>query len=333
MNKAWYNTFGPDGSIAVSSRVRLARNIAGHAFPNKLNKAECQEILNLCKKATKDNCSFLPLRETPELEKHILVERRLISLDMLDNSKPRGIFLENDETACVLINEEDHIRIQAIESGLNLGSAYKKAAEWEKTLAQTLDFAYSNKFGYLTACPTNIGTGLRASVMLHLPALAESRQIEQLFAAVRRMGITVRGVFGEGSDPVGNFYQVSNQTTLGISEEAIIFKLSEIISRIINQEREIRTEIYKTDMEKLDDIVWRSYGILKNARLLTSEELLKHLSNIRLGADLEILGVEGSKLNKLNVVALPYHITKMAGADASGRVRDRVRAEIVRQML
>jgi len=333
---SWYNLTGPEGFIVISSRMRIARNVEKYNFPNRLNDTATKELLeNLTIASGKLNGTFklYHCEHMSQLDTQILIEKHLISPALVEIPMNRAALIKSDESVSVMFNEEDHIRIQALVPGFDLEKSLKQALIIDDVFVKELPIAFSQKLGYLSCCPTNVGTGLRASVMIHLPALTQSGQIDELLQAVRRMGITVRGIYGEGSNAEGSIYQVSNQVTLGISEHDIVTRLNEIIRRIIKKELEIREAIRANDLIKLEDRVWRSYGILKNTRLLTSNELMHYLSNIRMGAAMDIIPVTVKQLNELMIVTQPAHIAKLCGENSSPEARDSRRAEIVREML
>jgi len=335
---AWYNEQGEDGNIIISSRIRLARNLKEFPFPHRMKEEDFARVLKKCRDIYEQNSwlkndfIWIDMENTPPLERQKLVEKHLISLDMMNNPKGRALMLSKDEKVSIMLNEEDHIRIQVIYSGIELEQGLLLAEKVDDVLSASLEIAFSPKLGYLTSCPTNLGTGLRASAMIHLPMLMESGHIEQLLAAVSRMGIAVRGLYGEGSKAIGNLFQVSNQVTLGLSEMEIINRLTEIIQNIVSKEREVRRQIVLTQKDRLADRVWRSYGVMQYARMLSSNELLVLISDIRIGADLGIITIEAKELNQLLIEASPAHVADLCGNQTSSQQRDIKRAEIVRKI-
>ncbi len=333
---AWYKNGGKT-SCVISSRVRLARNIRGLPFPHKADKENLKQVYDRCRRVydnnawLKDSFVWLDMENTPALELQKLVEKHLISPDLTKNTLYRGAIVSKDEDICIMINEEDHIRIQAITAGFDLKSALDRANKLDDIFAQGVEYGYSSKLGYLTACPTNVGSGMRASVMLHLPLLTESGYISQLTSAAGRMGIAVRGMYGEGSKAEGSIYQVSNQITLGISEEEITKRIKDFIESLVGKETDVRNQVYKGNPLSLEDKVWRAYGILSNARTLTSKELLGLVSKVRIGADLGIINIDKGVLNTLLVTTAPAHIAAMCEGEATAEVRDVKRAEYVRR--
>lgn len=331
---AWYNEKGAGQPIVISSRVRLARNIDGLPFPHKMNDSQFSEALSRCRQVydsqLKQEFDWLELNNMLPIERHKLAEKHLISPDFIKNPKGKAVILSKDERICVMINEEDHIRIQAIFPGSDMQSAYAEADRIDNVFAKALSYGYSEKYGYLTCCPTNVGTGMRASVMLHLPALTQNGYIEQLLSAMGRMGIAVRGMYGEGSNAAGDIYQISNQVTLGISEGEIIRRLEKILDNIIGKEAAVRSKLCSERKEALEDKVWRAAGLLRCARMMSSDELLKLLSDVRIGADLGILNIPPEVLNKLIVETAPAHIAQICGGEKTVSERDYKRAELVR---
>ena len=268
---------------------------------------------------------------TPVIEWQKLVEKHLISPDLTKNTAYRAAVVSKDEDICIMINEEDHLRLQAITAGIDLKSVLDRANRLDDIFAEEFEYGYSDKLGYLTACPTNVGSGMRASVMLHLPLLTESGYISQLASAAGRMGIAVRGMYGEGSKAEGGIYQVSNQITLGISEEEIIKRIKDFIHSLVSKEEEVRNQVYSNNPLSLEDKVWRAYGILSTARMLTSKELLGLVSKVRIGADMGIIKTDKAKLNELLVTTAPAHIASICDGEAAADVRDVKRAEYVRR--
>jgi len=330
----WYIEMGPEGDVVISSRIRLARNIKGYPFANMLSAPQSLEVLEKCKEAAKPlRLKYLSMETTPAVKRQMLLERHLISPEMLNTVSKKAILLSDDEQISILLGEEDHIRIQCLTSGLNLTKMWDLADKTDDVLEEGLDYSFSPQYGYLTCCPTNTGTGLRASCMLHLPAITSTGYIDTLLATVGKLGMTVRGVYGEGTRAKGNMYQISNQVTLGISEKDSINRLVELVGMIVEKERSIRIAIKNEGGDKLADSIWRSYGILLNARLLTSDETYKLLSDIRLGINLGLLnGLPIEKVNELIITTGPAHIADQCDEN-SHQSRDKKRAEAVRKFL
>ena len=335
----WLRGEGTSTHVVVSSRVRLARNLAGYPFATRAEEDQRKEIaLRLREELTGITLGprqyWVDLAAAEKLDTRFLVERHLISRELESGRGPRGVAFGSDEILSVMINEEDHVRIQSIRAGLALEEAWQHALKVDHELERNLEFAASNKFGYLTACPTNVGTGLRASVMLHLPALVHLKQIEKVFHAASRTGLTVRGFYGEGTMASGDLYQISNQVTLGHTEEEILQSLRTMLPRILEYEEMCRAELASRGQLKLEDKVHRALAILRSARTLTSEEAMQYLSAVRLGFVMEILkNVDLSSLNELFVLTQPAHLQKLEGRELDPDERDVRRAAFVRSTL
>lgn len=328
-----------DKTIILSSRVRLARNIKNKPFPNRLNKDEAKEIIKSVEDAfytsdeIKEEFKTIYLWERNNNENVSFLEKHLISSNLL-NSKDKSAFIcKNDGTVSIMINEEDHIRMQCIYGGMAIREAYEEINAIDDKLEESLEFPFDERLGYITACPTNLGTGMRASVMLHLPALASNNQIPGIINALTQVGMTIRGLYGEGSKGYGDIYQISNQITLGVSEEDIINNIEAITSQLVNQELELRekmTDQYKTELE---DKICRSLGILKTARILSTQEALNLLSNVRMGKEMGIIEDGGIEMNKILVNVQPATLQLSYGKELSPKERDIERARLVRKSL
>lgn len=332
----WYLSKGSDSDVVVSSRIRIARNLSGIAFPVKMTDEERIKLNGQVKNAVKaindplvSSLKFIDLSTVPEFEIAAMVERNVISAQFAKNVSNKAILLNEDETLCVMIGEEDHVRIQVVLSGLNLQNAYDIAYKTERLLDSVLHFAFNERLGYLTACPTNLGTGLRAGVMLHLPVLEAENSVSLLADNIGKIGFTVRGIYGEGSRSKASMYQISNQITLGIDEKTAIDNLNAITKQIVEQERQRRSTFNKTNLE---DIVWRAYGNLKFARILSSEEMFKEVSKIKLGLSMGIIEMEESLPLKILIETQPNMLMRTFGA-LSPEERDIKRADIIREML
>lgn len=333
---------GPESDIVISSRVRLARNLDLIPFPQILDresgKKSLQTIENAWKKSTIPNLremELLTFNQLTALERKMLVEKHLISPGHAESDESyRGVLTNQDGSLVIMINEEDHLRIQCFLPGLQLQECYRQAQQIDDDLEQHLNFAFDERRGYLTSCPTNVGTGMRASVMLHLPAIAISGQTSQIFHNIAQLGMTVRGIYGEGTEVIGNFFQLSNQVTLGQTEEDIINNLTGITERITEQERLLRERL-KEDMQyQLEDRVGRAYGILSSARVMNSNEAMALLSDVRLGVDLGILArIKPFALNELVIAIRPAHLQKKAGKEMDAFHRDIKRAEVIKERL
>ena len=262
------------------------------------------------------------------------LEKHLVSHKLLANNGKSAFIVDKDETVSIMINEEDHLRLQCITSGLNLSEAYDMAVKLDDLLEENLDFAFNEKFGYITSCPTNIGTGLRASAMIHLPALAMNEEITGVFKALTQVGMTLRGLYGEGSQALGNFYQISNQVTLGLQEDEIINNLNAVLSKIINQEKISREQLSQKYKYELEDKIFRSLGLLKSAVLINNKECLYNLSNVRMGVEMGIIkDIDLKTLNILLVDTQPASLQKKLGVKLPEKERDLKRAQIVKEIL
>ena len=323
----WYTKFGKSGDVVLSSRVRLARNIAKIPFGVKMTKAAETKVIDECRKALPD-LKFIDFSVMSDTEKQALAETHLVSPEMVQNRHQCGILVSNDCSVSVMLNEEDHIRIQAMCAGLDLKACLNKANQIDDTLEENLDIAFDEKLGYLTCCPTNVGTGLRISAMLHLPALTETGNMEHIIRSLSKLGLTVRGIYGEGSQALGNIYQISNQITLGVTEDETVEKLERVINDIIEKERSISRELYSKNTFRLEDRLLRAYGTLTNARLLSSDETMNLVSDVRWGVNLGIIkNVNLETLSEVWYSTLPASITK-AHNTQNMTERDLKRAEL-----
>ena len=337
MNK-WYNNVGNDSDVVFSSRIRLARNLEGYPFPNKMSLQQKCEVIQkisdvLMSKDSPyhDKFRFYDMDKISHIEALSMVERHLISPDFAENGQGRALLINDDETISIMINEEDHLRIQVLKAGFDFDEVYKIADEFDRFFEMHLKFAFNDKLGYLTECPTNLGTGMRASAMLHVPALESIGALGQLSGTISKIGLTMRGTFGEGSKIIGSMYQISNQITLGISEKSAIENLAGIIKQIEARERQARNEL---DHDHLEDVVFRSYGILKNARLISGEEFLEHASNVRLGVGMGIITeTDMAKINSLIIECQAASLQQKAGGTLDSDARDKLRARTVREGL
>ncbi len=334
----WIENMSSNQDVAISTRIRIARNLKEYDFPLYLSLEDSDNLTNTVLDSMKDsfddNYEFLRLRDLSTKERLMYVEEHLISPGLSRQFDKSSFLLRRDEKATIMINEEDHLRIQTLLPGLNLDEAWKLCSEIDDSLEEKLNFAYHRDLGYLTACPTNVGTGMRASVMLHLPCLTMTSHINSLTEAIRKMGLTVRGLYGEGTEATGNLYQVSNQTTLGEREEDIINKLNKIIIQIVNKERNVRKFLKERKGLELEDKIYRSYGILKNSRLMSSKEAMNHLSTLKLGFDCGYFS-DDSNLNimQLMIEIMPATLQKKLNSDLDKDERDKIRAELIRNKL
>jgi protein arginine kinase len=335
----WIKGEGPNSRIVLSSRVRLARNLRDFPFPGWAKKQERQKVLETIQPVVellpemKDSFSA-EMDQLPALDKQVLVERHLISREHAAKNVGSGIVINDRETISVMINEEDHIRMQAIKSGLQLKQVYKLIDKVDSEMEERLDYAFSPRLGYLTACPTNVGTGMRGSAMVHLPAMVLSDQIGQVVQAANKIGFAVRGLYGEGTEALGNVFQVSNQTTLGEREADVIERLNKVINQIIEHEENARLTLLEKRRKLVYDQVGRAYGVLTNAHTISSKEALNLLSILRLGVDLEIFHASVREaVDELFIQTQPAHVQKLAARKLSAEERDIFRADLIRERL
>lgn len=332
----WLKGIGPDSGIVMSSRVRLARNVKGYNFFNWSDNATKQRIKELCRDKIgtlnfMKNSLYVEMDKIGLIDRQFLLERHLISREHLHDTAQKAVFISEREIISIMINEEDHLRIQALQSGLNLRGAWGILERLNKDLEEVLDFAYSEQLGYLTACPTNVGTGMRASVMLHLPAVVMTRRIKEIIEVVSKLGLTVRGLFGEGTQASGNFFQLSNQVTLGRTEDDIITNLQKVVKQLISQEETLRDFLMTKKREALIDKISRGYATLKSAHIITSDETLELFSLLRLGAETNIIkDIDKSVLNELFIIMQPAHLQKMKQRQLTAQERDVERAKLIR---
>jgi len=335
----WLRGEGPHHQVVVSSRVRLARNLRNRAFPGWAKKAERTIILELIKPRVEELPEMQEpfselLQDLSALEKQVLVERHLISREHAAKSVGSAVIMNRKQTLSVMVNEEDHLRMQSIRSGLQLRQAFKLVDKVDSALEGKLDFAYDTKLGYLTACPTNVGTGMRASAMLHLPGLVLSDLINQVIQAVNKIGLAVRGLYGEGTEAMGNLFQISNQTTLGEKEEEIIARLNKVIETIIEKEQDARQVLIQKRPNTLWDQIGRAYGLLTYAHAMTSKEALNLLSVVKLGIDLGAFPEDKRlAIDQLFIETQPAHLQKSTQQKLNAEERDHFRAQIIRERL
>jgi protein arginine kinase len=323
----------------MSSRIRLARNLAQFPFPSRADDSTRAEIEDLLKSRIDRlpvglKLDYIAVSGLDQLDRQFLVERQLISRELADGTGARGVYLDRQETCGFMINEEDHLRMQVMHSGLDMESAWEQISRMDDQLSERLNYAFHDKLGFLTACPTNVGTGMRVSVMLHLPALVITQQIEKVFRSLQKMGLAVRGLYGEGSQAMGDFYQISNQVTLGRSEEDLVKQVAEVIPVIIDYERQARAYLVKESKKDLHDRVSRAYGILCTAQTISSEETLHLLSSVRLGVYLGLIqDLEIPTINKLFIHTQPAHLQKLRGAELPSADRNVERAMYLQKHL
>ena len=335
----WMRGEGPHHQIVVSSRVRLARNVKNFAFPGWAKKQERLQILETIKPQVEaltemSDAFSVYSQDLSALEKQVLVERHLISREHAAKGVGSAVVMNRRQTLSIMINEEDHLRMQAIRAGLQLKSVFKMIDKVDSALEEKLDYAFHGRLGYLTACPTNVGTGMRASAMVHLPALVMSEQINQVIQAVNKIGLAVRGLYGEGTEALGNLFQVSNQTTLGEKEDEIIARLHKVIEQIIEHEQNARQLLLQKKPNTLLDHIGRGYGILRHAYSMNSKEALNLLSFMKLGIDLGFFPEHCLQpIDELFMETQPAHLQKGTQQKLAADERDSLRAEIIRSKL
>jgi len=323
--------------VVLCTRIRLARNLVGQPFPGRADVSQRRAILKSCSSRIGSMPQmkkgiFLNVSDLSTLEKQVLVERHLISRELCDGESGTGVYINKAQTCAVMINEEDHLRIQFLKKGFNLKPVWKLTDAFDTELEKTVDVAFSHEFGYLTACPTNLGTGLRASVMMHLPGLVISSEMERVIRAVSQLGITVRGLFGEGSDPTGHIFQISNQQTLGESEAKILERLSSVLKTIINHELNARYKFLEKNQNLVCDRIGRAFGTLKNAHIISSDEALNLLSIIRVAVDFEMLPDKArAEIDRLTIECQPGHIQYAVEETIDTNIRDISRANKLRE--
>lgn len=340
MNK-WYINKGPDSDVVISSRVRLARNFRKYPFPHKTTPEQQRQIIEETRNALfngnqmmADTFSYIDFTNLDAVEKVVLVEKHIVSKELLETNRNSGVLLSNDERISIMINEEDHLRIQCLATGMQLSEAWEVCNNLDDLLSESIDFSWDENIGYLTSCPTNIGTAIRASVMMHLPALTMTGYIRPVLEALGKLGIAVRGMYGENTEASGNMFQLSNQITLGKSEEDILLSIKNITMQIIEQERSLRQQLMSQNRYQLEDRIFRSYGILKHSRIISTEECLKLLSDLRLGVDLGIIDdISIENINELMLQVQPGNLQKREGKVLKANERDIVRAKLVRETL
>lgn len=338
----WMEGSGPHADIIVSSRIRLARNLKGMPFPPSMDARQEGKVVQLVGRSihapsveqTAGQLYLQRLRELTPLERQILVEKHLISPQLATAEGEKAVVLRDDEAISIMVNEEDHLRIQCLLPALMLHEGWRLATALDDALEEELDYAFDPEKGYLTTCPTNVGTGLRASVMVHLPALVISKQAGQILSALAKVGVAVRGLYGEGTEAVGNLFQISNQITLGRSEEELINNLSAVAVQLADQERAAREFLYRERRWQLEDRIGRAYGILTNARILNTQEALQLISDVRLGVEMKIIrGIDQRVLNQLTFMIQPAFLQHLAGREMTPLERDVHRATLVRERL
>jgi protein arginine kinase len=335
----WLSGDGPQSHIVISSRVRLARNLRNFSFPGWAKKADRIAVLECVKPQVESLPDMADAysaysQDLSALEKQVLVERHLVSREHAAKGIGSAVVMNRKQTLSIMINEEDHLRIQGIRSGLQLKNVFKLVDKVDTALGEKLDFAFHQQYGFLTACPTNVGTGMRASAMMHLPGLVLSEQINQVIQAVNKVGLAVRGLYGEGTEALGNLFQISNQITLGEKEEEILTRLNKVIEQILSHEQNARANLLEKKAVLLLDNIGRAYGILRHAHSMASKEALNLLSCLKIGVDLGFFPEDGRLLvDQLFMETQPAHLQKSSQQKLQAEERDTLRAEIIRAKL
>jgi protein arginine kinase len=323
--------------IVITSRIRLARNLKNYRFPVKMSQEEAEKVVREVSDAINRinlNYKLTYMRDLSDIQKSALIENHLISPALAEKKEVAAFLLSPDKKVSIMLNEEDHIRIQTLDKGMSLKECWDLSNKIDDVIEEAVDYAFDRELGYVTSCPTNIGTGMRASVMIHLPALSITNQIEKLLYGVSQLGVAVRGVYGEGTKSLGHLYQVSNQGTLGASEETLIDKITQIARQIVEKEEKTREHLKKNNFEDLEDEFYRAYGLLTNARKMTTEEAMKLISLIKLGNDMKMINVaEDKDLYELMTKIQPSNLLSFAGKELLSKERDNKRAEIIRNEL
>ena len=333
----WYFQSGKESDVVLDTKITISRNIEGFPFVPKLKDDQAKEIIDRLEQSSviaNYNLKMLKLSDMDELTRQSLVEKYMLNSKYINgNLENKAILMNEDENICIVLNEKDHLKIQVFASGLELESSLNLAMELEEKLDKELKFAYNNKYGYLTSSPTNLGTGLRASVIAHLPALSKTQNLSKIFEAVNDLGMNIKDIYGEGVRIKGNIYQISNKQTLGIREKDIIKNLKAIVDKVIEQERLARKILAKNQVE-LEDDVYRSYGILTNSRKITNEEMVKLMSDVRLGVDMGIIKeITDLKVNKLDILSRSANLQKYFGENLDVFDRSIKRAELVKKII
>lgn len=334
---SWYLQSGKESDVVISSRVRLSRNIKGIPFTTRAKASDLKRVFDLMKEATLSlgyGLNFIALKDMDDLTRNALAEKHIISMELAKSQNPyAAILINDDENICIEVNEEDHIKLQVFSSGLDLENLMNLAIEIDQKLEEIIPYSFNEKYGYLTACPTNVGTGLKASVLVHLKALSMTGNARKVLNAINGLGMNVRGLYGEGTKVEGDMYQISNNQTLGITEKEIIKNLNLITQKIIKQEKYARKYLAQKEIE-LEDIVYRDYGILVNARKLSEEETKDLLSSVKLGCDLGIISeVDDKKILELMLYTKDSNLQKRVGKKLNSYEREIERANVVKQIL
>lgn len=336
---AWLSGQGEEALVVLSTRVRLARNVAGCKFPSSADSDTKKRVVSyfdsaMTRSKLLSDGHYVKASDISDLDRDFLIERHLISPGFLTGDISKALFIGDAERVSIMVNEEDHLRVQALSAGFTPQGAYEEATKYDTEIGKYLEFDYDPDFGYMTACPTNAGTGMRASVLIHLPGLVLTRDIEKVITRITRSGLMVRGFYGEGSDVLGNLFQVANQNTLGVSESEILNQISRVTREVIDAEASARQRLMDEAADMVEDKIWRAYGLLKYARVLTSEEVMNLLSAVRLGHALKIIDfLNIAMINEILLLSQPAHLQKYFGQEMDGNKRDFVRAQMVREKL
>ncbi|MFA6309464.1 MAG: protein arginine kinase [Clostridia bacterium] len=338
---SWYIAKGPESDVALSSRVRIARNLKEYPFPNKLDGNQALLITNRISNVLKTDATlkskafkYYDLARLNETEKNVMIEKHLISPDIVKCCNECGVFISRDEKISIMMQEEDHIRIQCMLPGNQIENVLEMCMEIDNIFEKNIKYAFNEEFGYLTSCPTNVGTGIRASVMLHLPALTMTGLVKGMLTACSKIGIAIRGIYGENSESLGQIYQISNQVTLGQNEKEIITNVSSVVFQIIEQERLVRKELQKQNKNLFKDRIMRAYGIMTNAEIMSSQECLNLISEVRLGINMGILkNIKIETLNKIMLLIQPGNLQKHYEMSLNERERDIMRSKLIKELL
>ena len=336
---SWINEPGPNRDVVISSRTRLARNIARYPFPSIMKSGQAAEVAETVRnsfagRGVSQGYSFMFVRDVPVVERQILVEKHLASQDLMQNYEVSALILDKNEKITIMINEEDHIRMQCILPGFQLTESWDILNSVDDILENHVEYAFHEDLGYLTSCPTNVGTGLRSSVMMHLPALTISNQMNAILQTISKVGLTARGIYGEGSEALGNIYQISNQITLGLSEEEIINNLIVACRQIMEKERMARKALWDANGIQFEDALWRAYGILLNARVLELNEFMALLSQVRLGVSLGLINnLTLEDVDGIMTIGQPGGVVKRVGRMLEGNEIDIARANVIRDVM
>jgi protein arginine kinase len=335
----WLDGRGEYADSVVSSRVRLARNISGVPFAHRAKQEDLECAMSMCREAvaqsnTLKTGTFMLMSDLNELDRQFLVERHLISHEHAEKSSTRALAVGDNEMISIMVNEEDHLRLQCIQPGFQAMEGWRLVDRLDNELDELVDYAFSYEWGYLSACPTNTGTGLRASMLVHLPALFLTRQINKIVHSISQMGLAVRGFYGEGSEVMGNLFQVSNRTSLGTSEIDIIQSLEKVVIQVLEYETRAREILLRDARSQIEDKVWRAYGILRYCRRVTSQDVMSFASAVRLGVCLDMVdSISVIGLNKMIFMSQPAHLQKRFGQRMEASERDVIRADMVRKIL